>query len=118
MGLSSEFSVVEGGPTVTVHVQGISGWETYHVDGVEVHRVKSIFGGTRCFTTPGEPSHEVMIEIKTFPAFHARAYVDGELRVPELFPRLHAVDRTINWALVISFGLLALMGIVIYWIGT
>ena len=118
MGLTSEFSVAEGGPTVTIHVAGLSGLETYHVDGVEVHRVKSIFGGTRCFTVPGDPSREVMIEIKTFPAFHARAYVDGELRVPELFPRLQAVDRIANWGLVIGFGLLALVWIFIYAMGT
>jgi hypothetical protein len=66
-----------------------------------------------------------MIEIKQFPAIHVRAYVDGELRVPELFPRLQAADRIVNWAwiiglgaLAIGLGVLALVRIVIYAMGT
>ncbi len=97
MTLTSEFSVAEGGPKVTVRFAGMSGLETYYVDGVEVLRVRRFFGGTRRFNTPGEPSREVTIEIKSFPSITVRAYVDGELRVPDLFPNLSGGGRKLNW---------------------
>ena len=108
------------------------GLEIYSVNGKEVLRRRSFsIRGSRSFVvTDGGRTHNVEIKIDFAPTpgswispgnWVAQAYVDGELAVADLTPKLRqgvrTADKIFHWIFVVSLIVLALLG-AIYFVQT
>ena len=107
------------------------GLEIYSANGEEVLRLqRDSLGGSRTFVVAdGEKKRNVEIKIDFFKTpkswlyqgeFIARAYVDGELVVDDLFPKFRRnfrqIYRLLHWLLFIIFSLLVMLLVAYYFL--
>jgi hypothetical protein len=95
---------------------GFSFRERYLVNGqIRLQAYSFALSGRRRFSLGADGRGRIEVRFRYFPFWSARMFHDGELVVPELFPRLRRFYRILTIQLLVLLaagGLLAIVGFV------